>query len=420
MTKTSMATEKPPPTAQTRVNKKLTASLAFGQLGSYLVWGAVPSVLLAVHLEDVDTAHKEANLALVVGLGALVSTVIQPVWGMASDRTRSRYGRRAPYLLAGALLGALGLLAVALANTVLTIALSWCVVQAAVTGANGVLHAVLPDRVPVAVRGTVSAALGAGTMLGILGGQILASSLVPHGLLLPYAVVATVLVASMAVFVVENPDVSSREAPRRPFHAKALLGMVWVSPRRHPDFACAFLGRLFLLLGYHTVGAYQLYILQDYVGLERAEALGTITRWGLTSMSTMLLALLVSGWLSDRINRRKPFVVASTLIIGVALGIPYAMPTVNGFLLYAAIGGFGFGCYQAVDTALISQVLPSAEDAAKDLGVAGLASHLPQILAPVLAGFIVVHLGGYATLFQFAFAVSVLGALCVLPIKSVR
>lgn len=50
---------------------------------------------------------------------------------------------------------------------------------------------------------------------------------------------------------------------------KAVLGLVWISPRRHPDFAFAFLGRTFLALGYHTVAAYQLYILQDYAGLGR-------------------------------------------------------------------------------------------------------------------------------------------------------
>ncbi|WP_344324566.1 MFS transporter [Kitasatospora putterlickiae] len=420
MAKTSTAPAKPPPGVRARVDRRLASSLGFAQLGHFLVWGSVPGVLLAVHLEDLDPGRKEANLALVVGLGALVSTVVQPLWGMASDRTRSRYGKRAPYLLGGAALGALGLLATALADTVLTVTLAWCVVQAAVTGANGILVAVLPDRVPEGVRGIFSAVMGLGTMTGILGGQLVAAALVPRGRLLPYAVVATVLVTATVVFVLVNPDKPSPAAQRRAFSFRSLLGLVWVDPRKHPDFAFAFLARLFVLLGYHTVGAYQLYVLQDHIGLDRAEALRILPRTIVVAMGVMLVSLLLSGWLSDRTGRRKPFLLAAALTIGVGLLMPFLIPSVTGFVLYGAVVGFGFGCYQALDAVLVSTVLPSRENAAKDLGVANLASHLPQILAPALAGFVVVNAGGYPALFLFAGTAALLGALFLLPITSVR
>ena len=42
--------------------------------------------------------------------------------------------------------------------------------------------------------------------------------------------------------------------------------------------------------------------------------------------------------------------------------------------------------FQAVDTALMSEVLPSAKSFAKDLGVVNIAATLPQTLAPAVAG----------------------------------
>jgi MFS family permease len=419
MTQTSSAVKAPAPEARPRVDRKLATSLGFAQFGSFLVWGAAPAVLLARHLEEIDPARKEANLALVITVGAVVSVLAQPVWGLFSDRSRSRFGRRAPYVLAGAFLGAVGLIATALSHSVMTVVVSWCVVQAAVTGGNGVLVAVLPDRVPVAVRGTVSAVLGFGSMAGILGGQILASALVPRGMLVAYGCVAGVLVLTAMAFVIVCPDPAAPARKRPRLSLAALVHVVWVNPRRHPDFAWAFVSRMLLMLGYYTVSAYQLYILQDYAGLGRDEALAAIPTVALISLSAGLVAVLVCGRLSDRLNRRKPFVAVSTAVIGLGLGMPFLTPSLDGVLVYAALAGFGFGCYQTVDTALVSEVLPSQEDAAKDLGVASLASHVPQVLAPALAGLVVVNLG-YRPLFAMAFALTLLGVLCVLPIKSVR
>ena len=54
-------------------------------------------------------------------------------------------------------------------------------------------------------------------------------------------------------------------------------------------------------------------------------------------------------------------------------------------MVAALILGIGYGWYLAVDQALITQVLPTAEDRAKDLGVINIANSMPQVLAPVLA-----------------------------------
>ncbi|MFJ7777686.1 hypothetical protein [Streptomyces yangpuensis] len=43
----------------------------------------------------------------------------------------------------------------------------------------------------------------------------------------------------------------------------------------------------------------------------------------------------------------------------------------------AAVDGPAFGCYMAVDTALVTMVLPNAEDAARDMGVLNIANAGP-------------------------------------------
>ena len=93
----------------------------------------------------------------------------------------------------------------------------------------------------------------------------------------------------------------------------------------------------------------------------------------------------------------------------------------NGFLVGMAIGGLGFGVYMAVDLALVVDVLPDSDNAAKDLGVLNIAGALPFSVAPGIAPVILaLGNGSYGVLFAVAGAWAVIGALAILPVKGVR
>jgi hypothetical protein len=68
----------------------------------------------------------------------------------------------------------------------------------------------------------------------------------------------------------------------------------------------------------------------------------------------------------------------------------------------------------------MSEVLPSKSSFAKDLGVVNIAATLPQVLAPAVAGFVILTFGGYIALFPIGIVLSVLGAVAVFFIKAVK
>ncbi len=140
---------------------------------------------------------------------------------------------------------------------------------------------------------------------------------------------------------------------------------------------------------------------------------------GLLNLAGIIISTVVSGPLSDKVGRRKPFIFASSALVGLAMLFPIFVPTLAGWAAMTIISGFGFGMFQAVDTALMSQVLPSAKSFAKDLGVVNIAATLPQALAPAIAGAIVISFG-YVGLFPVGIALSILGAFAVWPIKASR
>jgi MFS family permease len=133
---------------------------------------------------------------------------------------------------------------------------------------------------------------------------------------------------------------------------------------------------------------------------------------------------LISGWLSDRLGRRKLFVITSALVYALGLGFIGTADRFDAFLVGIALCGLGQGVYLAVDLALVTDVLPNKElDAAKDLGIFNLASALPQSIAPAIAPiFLAIGAGAnnYVALFIAAAVFAFLGALAILPVKGVR
>jgi MFS family permease len=132
--------------------KRLLGWIIPANLSIFILWGAIPGVLLPLQVAGIDEANKVANLAVITTVGAFAAMIAQPVAGMISDRTRSRFGRRAPWMVAGVLIGGLALVGMALANGLMQIAIAWTIVQIAYNFAQGPLSAILPDRVPHAAR----------------------------------------------------------------------------------------------------------------------------------------------------------------------------------------------------------------------------------------------------------------------------
>jgi MFS family permease len=129
--------------------------------------------------------------------------------------------------------------------------------------------------------------------------------------------------------------------------------------------------------------------------------------------------------LSDRLGRRKPFIVWASVVMAIGLAVPLILPTTTGVLIYSFLLGLGFGAYISIDLALMTEVLPvsmtsGASSAGRDLAILGLATTLPQALSPSIAAGLVSLTGGYPALFVSGIVFVALGALAVLPIRSVR
>lgn len=413
-------------------------ALVLLNLGVMAGWFGPIQVLLAQQAERIADAEpggmsKELLLAVVLFTGAAVSMLANPVWGAFSDRTRSRLGRRVPWVLGGVVLGAASLLLLSWAEGAVLMVVAWSLVQLALNGAWAGGVAAVPDQVPVERRGLIGGLVAIAGTVGVLLGIKIAE--LTGSIAQGYLVIAVVMLLLSVPYLIGSRDVAlPADHHLEPFRWTRLLRSLWVSPREHPDFAWAWLTRLLVNLGNWIALNYLYYFLTDGLGFNDDDATAKLGLLVLIyGVATVATTVVVGHW-SDRVGRRKVFVIWSGVLIGASslvLGLWQDWP---GALLAAVVLGAGFGVYQAVDFALITQVLPGAGDRAKDLGVINIASALPQVLAPAIAGLILVlvrELGGsvathgegwslgYGVVYLVGFALCVLGSVFVTRIKSV-
>jgi len=412
------ATGEPP--ASPPPGKALLPSILVNALALFATYGGLIVVLLPSQLYVLDPAHKVDNLAIVTTVSFVFTLFAQPIVGALSDRTRSRFGRRAPWMVSGALIGALFLFGLGALKSLFWIAVFWAVIQVALNALQGPLSAITADRFPRNRRGGASAMFGIGTQVGITAGVMLAGYLATT-VGIGYTAFGIVVVAATLLFVLANRDWSSKHASVEPWSWKAFLSGFWIDPRRNPDFFWAFTARFLLILGYFVVSAYQLYILTDYIKLSLGDAQKAVGTLALVALVPTLVAIVVSGWWSDRAGRRKVFIYAASAVMVVSLIFPLVMPTLTGMIVMSVLNGIGFGLYMSCDAALMTEVLPNAgQDAGKDLGILNVATNIPQALSAVIAATIIHSFGGYPSLFVFGMVFVVVAALALIPIKSVR
>ena len=388
-------------------------SLVLSTLGG----AAIPKVF--AFLDD-DT--KGVNLSIVAAVGGIVVIVITPLFGRLSDRTMSRLGKRRPWILGGALAGMAGVFVLAFSAELWQVIVGWAIVQTGFGATNAAVHALLADQIPTRIRARVSAAASVANAIALIAGSLMIAAL-PNDLQWTWFIVPGAIGTVFSVLLFFRLHDIVRTDKPEPWSWSDVLSTYWLNPVRYRDFFWAWACRLFVTMSIFTVSTYLLFFIIDRLGVPKEEASGVFATVLIAFTLTSVVTTVVFGWISDRTGRRKAIVWVSALLSAAGLIIAALAPDLGMFLIAMAFVGGAQGAFISVDIAMMTEVLPDFEEAGKDLGIVSLSYQVPQVLVPVLA-IPLLAIGGsgenYSALFIAAIVFGVLGALCVLPIKSVK
>lgn len=390
------------PSSEALLEPKHPVSLGFQVLlglanaGAIITLIPVLVVLIPAQTTHIDPITSANSLAFVLALGAAGALVGNPLAGALSDRTTSRWGRRRPWLLTGMLGTAGGLTLLANSTSIPLLAAAWMIVQFFGNILLSAYGAILPDRVPIRQRGTTQAIIGLSSPVAIIFSDVLiARAANYHNAYYP---IIFVMVALTTTFILLYREAQLPAGSLPQFQLRAFMTSFWINPRKFPSFALLWVMWFMVWSGYNLgTGSFFYLYLQNIVNYEALfpghhvkEAAATLQ---MLQIAVGVPLMMACGVLSDRIGQRKPFVLAGIGLVGIGA---VALIFSSGWPAALAAGvtiGAGFWIFYSLGLALITQMLPSASDRGKDLGVMNVAATLPQILIPPAGAAIITTLG---------------------------
>ncbi|MDX3885219.1 MFS transporter [Edaphosphingomonas haloaromaticamans] len=387
--------------------------------GAYIAFLPLLTLIVPLRAAEIGGAGKVALLSETLAAGVLMATVANILAGMASDRTRARFGTRLPWLWIGLAASWIGYGLVLAARDMIALILAVAFFQAGFNTLFGPMTALFADKVPDRLKGRVSAFASLAWPAGLLGtaliglpaftgnnGRVLALIGLTALLILPL-----LLAWPRALADVPTPPAGADDKQAR--------------PRLSATFYSLWAAKLLVQLSGNVLHSYFLFYLQELLRHPSPHAPPTaeIGFAGIMTLSTIATALLsiAFGHSSDRADRRKPFLLAAIALMATGLGILILGSSWTAALIGYTLTTAGLGAFMTVDIALVAQILPSDRHRGRDLGVMNVANTLPAMIGPMIALTILDRMGGgYDGLFAFLLCALAGSAIILIANRTLR
>jgi len=328
-------------------------------------------------------------------LTMIMASAIQPTVGMISDYTKSRWGRRKPFIAIGATLDVLFLIGIGTANTYLTLVVFLIAIQFSSNFAQGPFQGYIPDLVSAPQVGLASALVGVMQTLGfVIGTIVITFGVTSNNYLIPLVFLGLVELATAIgtiVWVREGRGARERNGRSWLSIARSAWGTDILAEK---SFVNLVLSRLLFLAGTNMLLAFYIIFMDQSLKLPAADQQLWITLTGATLAVLTMISTIPSAKISDRIGR-KPVIFAACAIGAVGLAVIGLAPSVQVFLVGAILIGVASGTFLAVDWALMTDIIPKASSG-RYMGISNIAVAAGGPLASVIGGTMLFFVGGAA------------------------
>ena len=410
---------------QSLVSRSYIFWLMLASFGASIAMMVPLSYGIAVRITELAPGQEQV-LGFITGIAQLVYLIISPIVGIWSDRTRSRFGRRSPFIFLGTAIGLAGLVVMGLAPNLLLVGAGWILGMSGWSISGAAIQNLMADKLPEAQRGRVSALTGLMTQIAPVLGIGVAYA-VSSNTLLVFVVPGVIGAVLLALFPLIKPEGSSKDVVvDSQVTFRSVVASYGFSVRKYPDFAWNWLGRFVFFMGLYFNTTFGTFFYAQRLGLPVREVAGVVATIGMLGVVAAAAGALLGGFLSDKLRRRRLFVIIAALIFvagALAEAFAWSLPQliIGAVLMQTAIAVFA-----TVDQAIIFAILPNRTETARYMAVVAFAQKIPSAVAPLIASVIItIGITGtdknYTFLYLAGAVLALLGGLVIaLKVKSVR
>lgn len=404
----------PPPRfepASRPVPKSTVLLLMLATFGGTMAMVLPMAYSLTVKIDEL-APNRIDLLGCTLGLGAAATLLLAPLTGVLSDRTRSRLGRRRPFILLGLVLGIASTPVMILAQSHLVLTLGWMLSTVGWGTAVASIGNWQADLLPASQRGKVTGlVVMAGQTAPVFG--LMAVGMVRDDTRLVLLIPVLVGVLFVGAFIAFAPEANSRGfKPAGPLSLRHLASSYVFHPRRTPDFSWTWLGRFLFFMGLSLTASFTVYFYALRLEIPISQVANILAITSALNLLSAFIGSMLTGWLSDRIGRRRPFLLLAGLVYAAGSVISAFAYEIGPLVLGTLTASLGIAIFTAVGGALVLDVLPNRDtEAGRYMAITTFSQKIPAVLAPLTAPLLLLS-GGMEQNFTLLYLVS--GTLAVM------
>ncbi|MFX0070332.1 MAG: MFS transporter [Candidatus Hermodarchaeota archaeon] len=412
---------------QEKLKLGLTFSLSLGFFLNMMAWtlydAQVPITLF-------EYLGSYGLVGFWMALDNIIGIIIIPVMGSVSDNTRTKYGRRMPYLMVGIPVAAVFFVLIATVSPatdpfwLLLFYMFFFNVAMACFRAQTI--ALMPDFTKPINRSKGYAIFNLMAGVGTIVAFIVNFILVPVNMVLAFLTIAILMIICLVIMMLtvkeENAYVyqqilqkekeTGEKVKREEGPFSGLVESFRYIAKSEDKSAMAILLGIFLwMCAYYALRSLFPVYAVDVLGLERGPA-GTMLLF--MSLSFILMAV-PAGIIGTKFGRKLPIKIGLILFtIGMLIG--YLFQTTTMIIIGFIIAGIGFAFINTLAVVMLWELVPTEKRTGTFTGIYFVAIFCGAILGPVIVGFITDLLGNVTLLLIVAIFV-IAGLVCMFFVK---
>ena len=379
---------------QEKLDIKLTFLIGFAFFCTSISWSLynqqVPISLLAY-------IGSIAIVGLIMGLDNLVGVVVQPVMGNVSDNTRTKWGRRIPYIMIGIPVSAIFFALIAFETNIYSLLFFMFCFIVAMSFYRSQTVALMPDFIQPQHRSKANSIINMMSAISLVGASLISMFLVDISLQLAFITVSIIMIVGLIVLILTVKEKNAYsyqlilkmegEAGEKVKKEKEKVGLVSsfkdVLEEKDKSTITMLVAIFFISVGWAAftalLSAYGMIVL----GLTRGQAGGLM----LFGAITFLLSAFPLAVLAEKYGRRLfikigLFIFAGSLIIGF-----FVRDLMMVYIIIALIG-IAYACIIVNTIVIIWGLAPSERKIGTYTGMYYLFTFSAEIFGPGLVGLL--------------------------------